>query len=319
MAPPRPRASLIVPVRDGAETIEACLVAARAAMGQMDELIVVDDGSSDGSAALAAGSGARVIFGAALGAAAARNAGAAAARGRWLVFLDADVLLEPGSLEALLAPLETGRAQASIGAYAPCPPELGLASRVKDRSIRHRHHQAGAEIAWFWTGLGAVDRDVFEALGGFDAAAFTGATVEDMELGYRLARAGHRIRQVERARGRHLHRHSIRSLLRNDFTKSRAWTRSLLSHGTHRASDHASTHPREALALACALLGLLPQPTSPAAWAALGWLLRAELATARRERGLAEALAQLGLRGLLYPAAALGSATALLADRRSDP
>lgn len=307
------RASLVIPVRDGAATLGRCLATAWAAMGPEDELIVVDDGSRDGSLRIAAEAGATVLPCPALGAAAARNTGAAAARGRFLVFLDADVLLEPDALVALLAPLEAGAAQAAIGVYAPCPAALGPWARVKDRSIRQRHAASGRGIQWFWTGLGAVDRGIFAAMGGFDAARFPGATVEDMELGYRLVRAGHRILQITEARATHLHQHDLRSLVRNDLRKSRAWARSLRTHGADRASDHASTHPREAVALVAALLALAPQPAAPLGWASLAWLLRDELATARREGGPREALTQLGIRALLYPVAGAG---ALLGARR---
>jgi glycosyltransferase involved in cell wall biosynthesis len=323
MASPDPRASLVIPVRDGARTMGACLRAAREAMGRLDELIVVDDGSLDDSGPLASAAGATVITTPPRGAAAARNAGAAMARGRWLVFLDADVLLEPTALELLLAPLEAGQARAAIGTYAPCPPELGLASRVKDRSIRARHKQSGEEVGWFWTGLGAVERSLFLELGGFDAARFAGATVEDMELGYRLAAAGQPVRQVAAARLRHLHRHSLASLTRNDFAKARDWSATLRAHGAGRAGDHGATHPRELLGLACAVVGLgsLPSPAAwPAgalAWAGLGWLLREELREAWQARGLGEACGQLGLRALLYPVAAAGGAAGLLGRRRS--
>lgn len=318
MASPSPRTSLVIPVRDGADSLGACLRAARAAMGPHDELIVVDDGSQDGSGPLARSAGATLITTPPRGAASARNAGAARARGRWLVFLDADVVLEAQALARLLAPLEAGQARAAIGVYAPCPAELGLASRVKDRSIRARHQRAGAQVGWFWTGLGAVERDLFEELGGFDGARFGGATVEDMELGYRITAAGQPVLQVAESRLRHLHRHSLGSLVRNDFAKSRDWAATLRAHGAARASDHAATHPREIAGLACAVVGLgsLPSPAAwplgAAAWLGLGWMLRRELREAWQQGGVGEALGQLGLRALLYPVAAAGGALGTL-------
>ena len=326
MGSPSVRASLVVPVRDGARTLRACLEAARAAMGPDDELIVVDDGSLDDSGPLAGSAGAQLITTPARGAAAARNTGAERARGRWLVFCDADVLLDPQAIEALLAPLLDGEAQAAIGVYAPCPASLGLASRVKDRSIRARHLAAGTEVAWFWTGLGAVERALFDELGGFDEASFSGATVEDMELGYRMAARGVRVRQVPGARLRHLHRHTVVSLARNDLRKSRDWAASLRAHGADRAGEHAATHPRELVALICATVGMGSMAFPPSwpigmvAWAGLSWLLRQELAEAWQDHGPREVAGQLGIRALLYPAAALGAAMGTLRDpARDDP
>ncbi len=313
--------SVVVPVRDGAGTLEACLAALRTELRPGDELIVVDDHSSDRGPQMALTAGATVLHlpPGRRGAAAARNLGAASAQGRRLVFVDADVVIEPGSLARLLAPLEAGQAVAAVGVYAPCAPRLGLASRVKDRSVRHRHLASGVDIAWFWTGYGAIERSVFSHLGGFDAERFGGATVEDMELGYRIADSGGLVLQMTQARAAHLHRFTIVSLARNDFRKSRDWTRTLLRHGVGRMGGHGSTHPREALAMACSLLGLASVPLPPAwpfgaaAWGTLAFCLRRELAEARRDQGWCDATAHLALRGTLYPVTLVGAVSGIFA------
>ncbi len=84
--------SVVVPVRDGAATLEAALCSILARAEGLAEIVVVDDGSSDGSGALAAALGdpVRVVRLEGRGAGAARNAGVAAARGSLIGFLDAD-------------------------------------------------------------------------------------------------------------------------------------------------------------------------------------------------------------------------------------
>jgi glycosyltransferase involved in cell wall biosynthesis len=322
MASTEPRVSVVVPLRDGARSIGACLDALSLQLGPGDELFVVDDRSRDDGPDLAAAAGATVLRlpPGERGAGAARNLGARVARGRTLVFLDADVVIEAGSLARLLAPLEGRRAQATIGVYAPCPTELGLCSRVKDRSVRVRHRGSGERIGWFWTAFAALDRGLFEELGGFDTRRFQGATIEDMELGYRIARQGGTVLQRAEARATHRHRFGLRSLARNDFAKSRDWTRALLLHGPRELGKHRATHPRELLALGCSLLGL-GGAAAPWAWplALVGWgglavCLQDELRAAVDERGWAEAGAQLAVRGTLYPVVIAGTAAGLLAD-----
>src|SRR5690349_13632135 len=90
--PRRPSLSVVVPVRDGGRDFERCLQRLRDSALSDFELIVVDDGSTDDSAALALSAGATVIrIPTPRGPAAARNLGARAARSSLVFFLDADV------------------------------------------------------------------------------------------------------------------------------------------------------------------------------------------------------------------------------------
>lgn len=111
--------SIVIPCRNGAAYIGATL---RSAINQTQppaEIIVVDDGSTDDTRAIAESFGApvRVHPGAAEGAAVARNTGAQQASGARLMFLDADDLLTPGTLAALNKALDAGPAEA----VAMCP------------------------------------------------------------------------------------------------------------------------------------------------------------------------------------------------------
>jgi glycosyltransferase involved in cell wall biosynthesis len=108
-----PLLSIIVPAFNEAALLPACLASAKAAAaacGLTDwELIVCDNASTDATARLAAEAGAKVVFEPERRIARARNAGAAAASGRWLLFIDADSVLSPESLRAVLAAAESGR------------------------------------------------------------------------------------------------------------------------------------------------------------------------------------------------------------------
>lgn len=100
-----PLVTAAIPVRDGeaylAEAIESVLAQSR----PCDQVIVVDNGSSDGSAAIAAGYGppVEVVAEPRPGVGTARNAAVAAARGDFITFLDADDLWEPNKTELQLA------------------------------------------------------------------------------------------------------------------------------------------------------------------------------------------------------------------------
>ena len=99
-----PLVSVITPVRDAADTLAETVASVRAQTRGDWEMLLIDDGSTDGSAALAAGFAAAdprtraLPLGPPLGTAAARNRGIAAARGRYIAFLDADDLWRPEKL-----------------------------------------------------------------------------------------------------------------------------------------------------------------------------------------------------------------------------
>ncbi len=105
------RYSIIIPAFNEADFLPATLVSVRAAMRAVTapgEVIVVDNHSSDGTAAVAEEGGARVVFEPVNQIARARNSGARAAAGGYLIFLDADTTLTPGLLQRTLALLDSG-------------------------------------------------------------------------------------------------------------------------------------------------------------------------------------------------------------------
>ena len=103
--------SFVIPCLNEAESIEACVTAARKALADGDhdgEIVVVDNGSTDGSGELAAKAGARVVLEPRRGYGSAYLAGLAAARGRYIVMLDADMTYDAGELPRFVRSLEGG-------------------------------------------------------------------------------------------------------------------------------------------------------------------------------------------------------------------
>lgn len=223
--------SVIIPVRDGGEAFERCLAALRANEGLAYELIVVDDGSRDGSDSVAKEAGAQVLRQhQALGPAQARNAGAAVASGDVLVFFDADTAPGPDTL----ARIRTRFAQepdldAISGRYDDEPAAPGLVSRYRNLVHAYTHLCAAGPAATFWAGCGAVRRAVFAGAGGFDTR-FGAPSVEDIEFGMRLSKEGRRLVIDPSIQVKHLKRWTLWPMVRTDvWRRAVPWTHLIIS------------------------------------------------------------------------------------------
>jgi glycosyltransferase involved in cell wall biosynthesis len=278
-----PLLSVVIPVRDGGLGFERCLQGLRASSGPDFELIVVDDGSLDSSGVLASRHGATVIRNeVALGPAAARNAGARAASGRLVFFLDADVVPHPDTLSKAIAHFARQPDLAGLfGSYDDAPAAPGVISRYRNL-LHHYVHQQGVFVAdarpahTFWTGCGVIRRDVFLALGGFDPELYRRPAIEDIELGYRLHRAGHRIVLARDVQVQHLKRWTLRSILRTDLLhRGIPWMLLILRSRVVEADLNVSPAQRRSVALTgLALLATTVGFVIPGALlASLGFLL----------------------------------------------
>ncbi|HKR00653.1 MAG TPA: glycosyltransferase [Pyrinomonadaceae bacterium] len=229
-----PNISVIVPVHNGGPNFRLCLDALLASTPPPSEIIVVDDASTDGSAATADDYGVSVFrLARRSGPAAARNHGARQASGEILLFVDADVLLRPESVEHVAAAFRKDLDLAAVfGSYDDAPAEQNFLSQYKNLFHHFTHQQSSTAASTFWAGCGAVRRDVFLRAGGFDQERYDRPAIEDLELGYRLTDSGHKILLDKRLQVKHLKCWDIKSLLRADiFNRAVPWSRLILERG----------------------------------------------------------------------------------------
>ncbi|OJW18737.1 MAG: glycosyl transferase [Planctomycetales bacterium 71-10] len=238
--PGRPSLSVVVPVHNGGEDFGRCLRRLRESSWAYDELLVVDDGSTDGSGELAARHGAAVLaHGRPLGPAAARNLGAEAASGDLIFFLDADVAVHPDAIGRGMARfLADPGLTALFGSYDDRPTAPGLVSRFRNL-LHHYVHQRGDFVDdarpahTFWTGCGMIRRAEFREFGGFDPRLYARPSIEDIELGYRLTRAGRRIVLARDVLATHMKRWTLFDMVRTDvFRRGVPWMLLMKRSGT---------------------------------------------------------------------------------------
>ena len=264
------RLSIIVPVYNGASVLPASLASLKTSATSDDEILVVDDASTDATAAIAAAMGVRVLHVAQnSGPAAARNHGAGMARGDILLFVDADVVVAGDAVARVRRAFDREPMLAAMfGSYDAHPRAPGLVARYRNLLHHFVHQQAERDAITFWAGLGAVRRAIFFDVGGFDVKRFPRPSIEDIELGYRLRRAGHRIRLDPELQGTHLKAWTLWSMIKTDITcRALPWARLILESGTVPTDLNLRADQRlSALLVAVAVLGAVLLTARPEFW-----------------------------------------------------
>lgn len=182
--------SVVVPAYNAERVLGKCLAALGEQSRAPHEVIVVDDGSTDGTAELARSYGVRVLCQANAGPSAARNAGARAAQGDLLLFTDADCVPAPDWVERMTAAFVDPLVAGVKGVYRTSQ-EAWVARFVQiEHEDKYDRMRRSPFIDFIDTYAAAYRREVFLSLGGFDESL---GGCEDQEFSFRLAERGHRL------------------------------------------------------------------------------------------------------------------------------
>ena len=237
-APTRTRLSVIVPATNEPPYLHRVLPPIRAGLYAGEELIVVTEPANAGPAE-------------------ARNTGALRAAGDVLVFVDADVVIHADALARLRTAFGADPGLTAVfGAYDDGPTNPAAISQFRNLLHHHVHLSCPGRATTFWAGLGAVRRDAFLAVGGFDVERFAVPSIEDIELGARLTRSGARIELHPRVRGTHLKHWTFWNMLRTDLLlRGIPWVRLMLEHRSAPTTLNLSLRERASTALTIIAVG----------------------------------------------------------------
>jgi GT2 family glycosyltransferase len=232
--------SVVIPATDRRPTLDRVLEAVLRAASGPEEVIVVDRPSH-------------------LGPAGARNLGSLRAHGDVLVFLDADVEVHDDAFTRIRASFDTdAELTAVFGSYDDDPGGAGIVSDFRNLLHHHVHHEGAGFATTFWAGLGAVRRDAFVRVGGFDEDRFPLPSIEDIELGKRLRRHGGRILLDPTIQGKHLKSWTFAGMAKTDLLRRGVpWLRLMLEDRSNSTALNLGWRHRVGTGASVVLLGVL--------------------------------------------------------------
>jgi glycosyltransferase involved in cell wall biosynthesis len=253
-----PMLSVIVPVYNSSEQLKQCLSALSSSKCEDFEVLVVDDGSTQTLQPIVARHGFRYVrIDGPGGPARARNHGATIVSGKYLVFIDADVCVHEDTLQRFADAFTRDTSlNAVIGMYDDAPAEQSFLSQYKNLFHHYVHKANDGEVITFWSGCGAIRRDLFLDFGGFDEKRYARPSIEDIELGTWFSAAGHRIVLDSRIKAKHLKRWTMWGLIKTDiFDRGIPWTRLMLRAGS--VANTLNVRPTQRLSVVLTYLTVL--------------------------------------------------------------
>jgi len=272
--------SAIVPATDAPADLERCIEAIRSSEEPPDEVIVVDDAPGPGPAA-------------------ARNAGAAQAKGDVLVFVDSDVLPHSDAFRRIRGAFRADPELAGVfGSYDDSPEAADVVSGFRNLLHHFVHQHSAGEARTF----------------------YTQSSIEDIELGVRLSASGARLRLDPTLQGTHLKRWTLAKMIQTDlYGRAIPWVALLARENAAPTGLNLGWRHRLSAAASIVLVSSLATRRPRQAGVALGALVALNAsfyALLLRRRGPAEAAVGVGLHALHHLTGACAVPLGLVAHAR---
>ncbi len=239
--------SVIIPVYNCSETIEECLNAVLKCILNGDEIIVVNDGSTDNTAEILKKFDITVINQINKGPAAARNAGAAAAKNKILLFIDGDIIISKNVLSNIKDSFDANKAiDGFIGGFCARIRYKDISSRLKNLYLNYFLFSKVPEFArkGMNSSIFTIKKQIFIDNSGFNEN-MKEAIVEDMEFGIRLAKNNNIIVHNSKLEVEHNKKLNLVKFLKTDYLKSKIAAEFMLFHYKKKSKKNSSAvfHP----------------------------------------------------------------------------
>lgn len=220
--------SIIIPFYGKESDLRSCLTALTESSYEQFECIVVNDGWEGDLSWIEEEFDVKYFRIQNSGCNVARRFGVSRASHDWLLFVDADCSVHRDTLEVMAGYIKNNPDEvALIGSYDDKPHAKPWVSQYRNLLHHFTHQSAPDHINSFWTGCGAIRKDIWDKLGGVTSNR---EGIRDIELGYKLAEAGHLVRVCKDVQVTHLKEWSWYSMIKTDlFKRAIPWTRLLIN------------------------------------------------------------------------------------------
>jgi glycosyltransferase involved in cell wall biosynthesis len=233
-----PKASVIIPAYNASNTIQHCLRALEKQTAKPNEILVVNDGSTDNTAEIVGKfKKAKIInLKKNTGPAKARNFGAKEAKNEIIIFLDSDCIPVSNWLEEMLIPFTDKQVVGVQGAYKTRQRSLVAQFEQLDIEYRYEKMKKSKKLDWIGSYSAAYDRKTFLKEKGFDET-FTKASGEDADFSYHLSEKGKKLFFNPKAIVYHTHPETMAHYLKVKFYRAYWRVRMYLKHPKKAVKD----------------------------------------------------------------------------------
>ena len=209
--------SIIIPMHNATDYIEKCLSGISRQSVENIEVILVDDGSTDDTVKKAEKYGFRIVVLKNGGnPSKARNFGAKKASGDIFIFVDADIVLKPDSIEKIVSKFSRREVISVNGIYTKETPAAGFFSQLQNLIVHYRLSRLPEIVTFTNSAFCAIKRDAFETVHGYNEGM---SYFEDIEFGNRLTKNGYKLRLDQSLSVTHLKNFNHWSLICDYFKK----------------------------------------------------------------------------------------------------
>lgn len=225
--------SIIIPAKDASATLKRCLDSIHVEEPFLNEIILVDDGSTDDTILIANSySKVKVVQTATerRGVAAARNLGAKTASSEIILFVDSDIILPLNALKIIEKAFSVPTVNAIVGLLDPNSAFKNFASDYKNLWIHYTYLIQPSQTSLFYTSIAAIKRELFLAFGGFDES-YLRPGLEDTDFGNSLYQAGKAVHLIPELTAIHIKKYCLSNLFKLDFKRAQGLVKIQLRRG----------------------------------------------------------------------------------------